>query len=803
MSAVVESYATIIDLRAAHSVLLKRLRDGNSAASMRDDVESFILSARATGALLDADAHRDAAQGLIDYWSTTLVRNSIAVPETTLVDFNPLLAPTLAEELCPYLGLEAFREKDSKRFFGRARMLQSMLAKLAGTRIVMVFGPSGSGKSSVVLGGLLPMLKEGALEGSASWRYVGPLVPGSDPLANLAACFSAGDREKFLGDPLHLTKLLADGPPVCIVIDQFEEMFTLCENDALRNAFAANLVTLLHTESPRHCAILTMRSDYDQHLAKLPELQKLIENADLRATPLNAAELREAIEKAAEPVGLKFESGLVDKLIGDVLGEPAALPLLQFTLLRLWQERDHNRLTLAAYNRLGGGRVALARSADALYESLIPQDQFTMRRILLRMVRPGAGSSEVTSSRVRRAELMAIGDDPDRVARVLQKLVDARLVRSGANDDPDAQVEVAHEALVRNWPRLVVWLEELRGQMTTRRRFETLADEWERFGRSSGWIAGAQLEEAERWLASEEVAELGVKPVLRAFVKESRVIVDRIDRSQRHLRNARIAAVILLVAIGVGLYVLKQKADQRRAARENAKLTALLLQNQQIQQTLAAYIKSAKEARTLFRRVSPSSSEVIASVLQLGRPRRQRPVEPGAAISGISYGTVCCVVTDVAGGTKRYLLSTALVTGVKESKVVQPPSGEQGSGEIGTVIRTDQDGALISVIELAPGVSATNVVPGRGVMRPRTREPKAGDPVYMLGSVSGLVKGNVVSVSEFIVTTIASEDDDMGAPLLTEDNQLVGVMWQTSGGLSIAVSMTEVETMRGVKLASP
>jgi hypothetical protein len=153
----------------------------------------------------------------------------------------------------------------------------------------------------------------------------------------------------------------------------------------------------------------------------------------------------------------------------------------------------------------------------------------------------------------------------------------------------------------------------------------------------------------------------------------------------------------------------------------------------------------------------------------------------------------------VTNGTKRYLLSTALVTGAKGSRVVQPPKGSA----IGTVIRTDAESALTSVIDLAAGVSTNNVVPLRGVMRPQMRALKAGDAVYMLGSVSGLVKGNVVSANDFVITTIASEDEDMGAPLLNEDNELVGVMWQTNGGLSIAISMSMVQMTRDVKLASP
>ena len=165
-----------------------------------------------------------------------------------------------------------------------------------------------------------------------------------------------------------------------------------------------------------------MRTTARSLVVRLPRLQPHFEQAAVRVTPLNAAELREAIERPAGLVGLKFEAGVVEALLQDILGEPTALPLLQFTLLKLWEEREHNWVTWEAYRRLGGGRLALAHSADAFYKRLIPEEQITVRRILLRMVRPGEGL-EVTSSRVRREVLYQAGEAHDRVDRVLDKLI--------------------------------------------------------------------------------------------------------------------------------------------------------------------------------------------------------------------------------------------------------------------------------------------------------------------------------------------------------------------------------------------
>src|SRR5262249_22553705 len=159
--------------------------------------------------------------------------------------------------------------------------------------------------------------------------------------------------------------------------------------------------------------------------------------------------------------GLKFEPGVIDRLLQELLGEPAGLPLLQFTLLRLWEERHRNRVTAAAYDRVGGGRQALARTADAIYDAMLPEDQATARRIFLMVGRAVADRHEATRTRVARARFFEHGDDPGRVARVLDRLLSARLLRQTAGpQEPEPRVEVAHEALVRNWPRLAEWLQE-------------------------------------------------------------------------------------------------------------------------------------------------------------------------------------------------------------------------------------------------------------------------------------------------------------------------------------------------------
>jgi hypothetical protein len=336
----------------------------------------------------------------------------------------------LDDALCPYRGLDAFQEADHAVFFGRQRLVERMGGQLGKSRLLAVVGPSGSGKSSAVRAGLLPALKTGAVPGSQNWHYYPPMVPGSNPLASLAhlvrtrevdpAGWNQRQVERFQQDPGYLAQLLGElaDETVVLIVDQFDEIFTLCNDNRTRQAFLDNLLGLVQAPNARHTVILTMRSDFELQLVRLPRFYPLFEQAQVRVPPLAASELREAIEGPAELVGLKFQEGVVDALLGDTLGEPAALPLLQFTLLKLWENRERNRVTWEAYRHLGGGRQALAHSADEFYEGLIIEDRATAKRILLRMVRPGEGLA-VISNRVRRETLHQTGEGRERIDRVL------------------------------------------------------------------------------------------------------------------------------------------------------------------------------------------------------------------------------------------------------------------------------------------------------------------------------------------------------------------------------------------------
>jgi hypothetical protein len=585
------AFPSLSALRSAHSDLLKRQAKNGDTQDFWIAVEDFLQRGQETGAFLDSPEDRWSAQSALDYWASALFRVDGREVDPILAELDPTLAPELDDSLCPYVGLEAFRESQHELFFGRSRLIGDMISCLKENRLLAALGPSGSGKSSL-LGGLLPALKSGALPDSKSWHYLPPMVPGSEPLKNLAhilpcsnidpAMWRSQEAERLKRDPKELARRVAEqsDQPTILVIDQFEELFTLCEDNDARQAFIANLLYLLRTPEPQHRVILTMRSDYEPFVTRFQEFQSYFDRGQLRVTPLSAAELRDAIEKPAERKGLKFEEGVVQALLEDILGEPAGLPLLQFTLLKLWESKERNCVTWAAYRRLGGGRLALARSADTLYESLIPQNQPLLRRILLRLVRPGSGP-EVVNNRIKKDSLYQLGYDPERIDQVLGKIIDGRLVRLTPGETPaDTQIEVAHEALVRNWPRLVDWLEEARAEMTARRRWEARAAEWVRLGRGLGGLLDeVQLLEAEHWLKSEEAKELGYDEQLDAFVKASREAVNRAAKERRRkvlLRwGALVGVVLYLIGWGIFAFVAKEtkSLDEARAQLEDANAT--------------------------------------------------------------------------------------------------------------------------------------------------------------------------------------------------------------------------------------
>ena len=487
--------------------------------------------------------------------------------------------------MCGCPGLESFNEQKKNLFFGRQRLVDALLDKLKTNSLLAVIGSSGTGKSSVVLAGLLPYLKTGALPESENWHYYDRILPGSNPLKSLAQIICPSDANpndwipeavaQFLQDSSYLTQVInrySNSIPSVLVVDQFEEVFTLCQDKSVRKAFIDNLLGLVKSLALSYKVILTMRADFESQVVTLgDDFQTSYELAKVQVTYLGASELREAIEKPAELIGLKFEKGLITALVNDVLGEPSALPLLQFTLLKLWDSRERNRITWDAYKRLSGGREvggareALQRIAEEFYNRFINEDRDAVKRILLRMVRPREGS-DFTSNRVTVPSLYRSGEDDTLTKRVLNKLIDADLVRltKGASTAPD-QVEVSHEALVRNWQRLADWLDQDRKAIRERLHLTEAVEQWLAKNKEVALLwRGNQLAEALKYddlniietefvSCSQEVEQTEIAEQQKQ-VEEKIRLDEKIKQKSKEFSIAVIFSIVILCLSALALY---------------------------------------------------------------------------------------------------------------------------------------------------------------------------------------------------------------------------------------------------------
>ena len=436
--------------------------------------------------------------------------------------------------VCPFKGLASFEVEDAEFFFGRERLVAEMVARLAGAPLMGIVGPSGSGKSSALRAGLLPALASGVLPGSERWALA-LLRPGEHPLRALE----------------HATAYAAPRDRHVVAVDQFEETFTACRDETERAAFVDALVACTHDPRRRTLVLVAVRADFYGRCAIYPELWRLLGANQAPVGPMSRDELRRAIELPAQRAGLRVEPELVDALIADVEGEPGALPLLSTALLELWQQRDGRRMRLSAYRQSGGVHGAVARLAERAYERLDPEQQETARRILLRLAGEGEGDA-VVRRRVQLSELEGEG-----VTDVLAVLADDRLVTIG-----EGEVEVAHEALLREWPRLRGWLEEDVDGRRLHHHLAAAARDWEAGGRDTGELyRGARLASTLDWAADHD-PELNATE--RAFLDDSRRAS---GRAQRRLRMVLAGVACLLVlAVIAGAVALEQRGNARAEA---------------------------------------------------------------------------------------------------------------------------------------------------------------------------------------------------------------------------------------------
>lgn len=490
----------------------------------------------------------------------------------------------------PYKGLRAFGEADADDFFGRDSLVAELVAALGEHRLVAVVGPSGIGKSSVVKAGLVPALRDGALAESRSWVF-SDMFPGSYPYEELAAALLrvAVERPDDLVDQLardelgmtRVTKrILPPESELLLVVDQFEELFTLTVLEEDRRRFLDGLIQLAVDSRSRVRVVITLRADFLDQPLRFPEFGELVKAGMVAVTAPSADDLAGAIEGPARRVGVRFEPGLVSRIVADIEDQPGALPLLQYALTELFGARRSDVLTLDGYQATGGVIGALGRRAEELFARLDPSEQAAARQVFLRLVSVDPQAQD-TRRRIRRQELRRLELEPAALEEILDLYGDHRLLtfdREPLTRSPT--VEVAHEALLSQWERLRVWVDERREDLLLQRRLVEAANEWEQSGRSPDYLPPeGRLGQLETWAGATDLALTAGE---REFLAEARSAADEAARRQARRRRAILAgfASLSVVASVLAVFGFIQRGNARgsaeRAVAERLGAQALL-----------------------------------------------------------------------------------------------------------------------------------------------------------------------------------------------------------------------------------
>jgi len=567
---------------------------------------------------------------LIDSIIQYLEQQQITIPQRPLYSnvgehIELIFAPKVAEEAAatvvlveaePYKGLQAFdfTPEDAQYFYGRTALTDELLEKICQQNFLAVLGASGSGKSSVVRAGLLYELQQGKRRsGTEQWEILPIIKPGEHPLQSLADAFIEPDvpskraerlRESYVSSlqdegAVALAELVADYDASCVVlvVDQFEEVFTLCqgseEHEKERRQFFECLLGALEQTEGKLRIVITMRADFygkclEQQYAGLTEQ---IKANCVPVTPLNAAELREAITKPAELVRLKVEPELVQRMIADVQGSPGSLPLLEFALTELWEQwreqwqqsfltrlpdddppksplkrgtltefsplikggwggspglktdprgdrtlsdtsQISSQLKLTNYEQLGGVKGALEKQANQVYETLSAEEKAVAQCIFLALTQLGAGTED-TRRRILKRDLINEQYSESLVNQVIGRLLVTDEIRGAESEQTEVVVDVAHEALIRHWARLRQWIEENREAIRIERKVEAAAKEWNSRGRGKPdevayLLQGSRLREAQEYL--EKYLHLGhLNQLAQEFIQESQAAQVRLE----------------------------------------------------------------------------------------------------------------------------------------------------------------------------------------------------------------------------------------------------------------------------------
>ena len=541
----------------------------------------------------------------------------------------------------PYKGLRAFEEGDAADFFGRDELVEELVKRMGQTRFLAVVGPSGSGKSSVVRAGLIPALRRGAIAGSEGWR-IADMFPGAHPLDGLEAALlrAAPDPPASLmeqlerdGHGLHravLRLLPSDGSDLVLVIDQFEEVFTLVEDEAVRTHFLESLETAVTDPRSRLRVVATLRADFYDRPLLYRGFAELFKSRVEAVIPLSAEELERAISGPAERVDVSLEPGLVAAMLADVAEEPGALPLMEYALTELFERRDGRILFLEAYRQIGGVSGALGRRAEELYAELDDEGNEAARQLFLRLVALGEGTED-TRRRVPRAEVASLDVDQQAMATVLDTFGASRQLsfdRDGRTGEPT--IELAHEAMLTAWPRLHRWIDAAREDLRTERRVATAAREWDEADRDPSFLlGGSRLEQAEAWQAGSGIA---ITPEEREYLdasrkdEDARVAHER-DLERRSVRRLRAVVAVLaaaaLVAVGLTVFAMTQRGGAQTARRiaVSRELAAASVANLDVdaERSVLLALEAIEETRSVDGEVLPEAEEALHRAVTASR----------------------------------------------------------------------------------------------------------------------------------------------------------------------------------------
>ncbi len=465
----------------------------------------------------------------------------------------------------PFKGLRSFGTDDASTFFGRDTLTAEILRNLGrGQRLIALVGASGSGKSSVVRAGLIPALAKGVIEGSDRW-LVASMLPGAHPFAELDAALlrSTMDAPASLGEQLRdgdagllsaaLRILPGDDSHLVLIIDQFEELFTLVDDPAVRERFLSNLVTAVDDPHRRISVVLTLRADFYAHQLSHPEFGARLGAGIINVTQLTAEELEAAALRPAEAQGVSFEPALLGQLIADVGNQPGALPLFQYALTELFDRRTGDVLTAASYRAMGGLDGALQRRASDLFDELDEQQQEAARQLCLRLVAIGDGD-ERSRRRVPAREVASLAVDPVAMQTVIERFGGHRLLSFDSDRLTGAPtVEVAHEALLTAWPTLERWVDQNRDDLRRHASLARALHEWELADEDPEYLlTSARLAEFDGWASSSPMAlndrELEFLAASSARLEQERAEAERRKRDEARARRRLWGAVAALGA---------------------------------------------------------------------------------------------------------------------------------------------------------------------------------------------------------------------------------------------------------------